>query len=458
MKWCYSILLIICAYGCRKSDFLNTRPDPSLVVPSTLADYQAILDNDFSMNGEAGYGVVPALGESGADNYFVSNDVYNSVLQPLYKRVYTWDKEVFQNEQVYDWNIPYQSIYMANVVLDGLAQLEVSADELQQYNVARGSALFFRSHLFYQLAQVFVKPYDKDSATTLPGLPLRLTSSLTEQLQRSTMEETYQQIITDLQAAIPLLPAKPVYATQPSKAACYGLLSRTYLTMQDYSNGLLYADSCLQLHNTLINYNSLDTVGYYPFTILNPEVIFQCEMIRAPDVFPVNPNYAFVDTVLVHSYDNTDLRRLVFFKPRNGYYFFNGTYSGYYGLFAGIASDEVYLNRAECYARTGKEQAALDDMNTLLANRYRTGSFIPYTTANTPDVLQLVLEERRKELCYRGLRWSDLRRLNKEGAGIKLQRMVDNSMYMLPANDSRYVYPIPGPVMNLNPLIEQNIR
>lgn len=458
MKWCYSILLVICGFGCRKSDFLNTRPDPSLVVPSTLADYQAILDNDFSMNGEAGYGVVPALGESGADNYFVTDNVYEGVLQPLYKRVYTWDKAVFQQEQVYDWNIPYQSIYMANVVLDGLANLPVSTDELEQYNAAKGSALFFRSHLFYQLAQVFVKPYDADSAAAIPGLPLRLTSSLTEQLRRSSMAETYQQITADLQTAVPLLPAIPVYATQPSKAACYGLLSRTYLTMGDYDRALLYADSCLRLHAALMDYNSLDTAGYYPVAILNGEVIFQCEMIRAPDVYPVNPNYALVDTVLYNAYANTDLRKPVFFKPRNGYQFFNGSYSWYYGLFAGIATDELYLNRAECYARKGNTQKALDDINTLLVHRYRAGSFIPYNTANTPDVLALVLEERRKELCYRGLRWSDLRRLNKEGAGIALQRIVDNAVYILPANDSRYVYPIPGPVISLNPQIEQNVR
>ena len=67
------ILAVACIFfvGCSKSKFLNVNPNPSLNVPSTLADYQAILDNDFTMNGEAGYGVVPAFGETGADNYYV---------------------------------------------------------------------------------------------------------------------------------------------------------------------------------------------------------------------------------------------------------------------------------------------------------------------------------------------------------------------------------------------------
>ena len=113
------ILFAACLFflGCSKTKFLDTNPNPSLNVPSTLADYQAILDNDFTMNGEGGYGVVPSLGETGADNYYVTNDVYNTVLHPLYQRAYIWDKNVFENEQIYDWNIPYQVIDRANSLI-----------------------------------------------------------------------------------------------------------------------------------------------------------------------------------------------------------------------------------------------------------------------------------------------------------------------------------------------------
>ena len=457
MKYYYIAIMLLFMTGCRKNDFLDAKPNPSVVVPSTLSDYEALLNNDATMNGET-YGIVPVLGETGADNYFLPDDVYSAVLKPLYRKSYTWEKDVFQDEQVSDWNLPYQSIYIANVVLDGLQELHPDADETIRYNETIGCALFFRAHAFYQLSQVFAKPYDKATAANDPGLPLRLTSSLTENLKRSSLEATYQQIITDTKTAIGLMPARPVYATQPGKAAGYGLLARLYLSMQDYTQALAYADSCLHLHHDLMDYNDLDTTGNYPFTILNSEVIFQCEMIRGTDVVPVNANYCYVDTALFDMYQSNDLRKVVFFNPKSGYHYFKGSYSGYYGMFSGIATDEIYLMRAECYARTGRQKQALEDINTLLEKRYIAGNFVPYTIANTPGVLQLVLDERRKELCFRGLRWTDLRRLNLKDGHIVLYRRAGNALYTLPPNDSRYVYPVPSPVISLNPVIEQNKR
>lgn len=457
MKLYFIIILFVCIIGCRKSEFLDTKPNPALVVPETIADYQAILDNSTYMNGE-GYGVVPALGETGADNYYVTDDVYNGNLKPLYQRAYIWDKNVFEGEQIFDWNLPYKSIYMANVVLDGLQNLDVNPAEQDEYNKAKGSALFYRAHLFYQLAQIFAKTYDADSAAIWMGIPLRVTSSLTENLTRSSLVATYEKIIADTRIASGLLPASPLYATQPGKAACYGLLARVYLTMNEYSNAKLYADSCLQIQSNLMDYNTIDTNASYPFTVFNEEDIFHCEMIRSPDLIPVNPRYALVDSFLYNSYAQDDLRRQVFFRPKNPGYSFKGTYSATYGIYAGIATDEIYLIRAECEARAGDAAKALDDINRLLVKRFKDGSFTPYTVDDTPDILGLVLQERRKELCFRGLRWTDLRRINKDGANINLFRIVNGISYTLPANDSRYVYPIPIPVINSNPHMQQNAR
>jgi len=444
--------------ACSKTGFLNTNPDPSLVVPSTLADYQAILNNDLTMNGEAGNGLVPALGEIGADNYYITYDFYNGYLTPLLQRAYVWDKNVFENEQIYDWNIPYQSIDRANIVLDGLASLDVSPVDEAEYNTAKGAALFYRAHVFYQLAQVFAKPYDADSAANWLGIPLRGTSSLNEAITRASVQATYDKIIADLKTALALLPPFQSYQTQPGKAACYALLSRTYLTMQEYGNALLYADSCLQIKNDLMDYNGIDPNSYYPFAVFNSEDIFQCEMIKGPGYLPVNPNYCYADSLLYNSYEDNDLRKKLFFNPKGAGFSFKGSYSGYNKLFAGIATDEVYLIRAECKTRNGNDAGALADLNTLLQKRYKAGTYIPYTVNNTTGVLALVLAERRKELCFRGLRWTDIRRLNKDGGNIVLQRSLNGSTYTLPPNDDRYVYPIPQPVIDMNPGMQQNSR
>jgi len=59
----------------------------------------------------------------------------------------------------------------------------------------------------------------------------------------------------------------------------------------------------------------------------------------------------------------------------------------------------------------------------------------------------------------RGTRWIDLRRLNKEGLyTTNLQRVVNGTVYTLPANDPRYTYPIPDEVIQFNPSMPQNPR
>src|SRR5215210_6696883 len=127
------------------------------------------------------------------------------------------------------------------------------------------------------------------------------------------------------------------------------------------------------------------------FTVFNQEDIFQCEMINGPDNIPVNPYLSFVDTNLYKSYSENDLRKTLFFKPSGNDHYFTGSYSAAFQLFAGIATDEIYLIRAECKARINENTAALDDLNSLLIKRYVTGTFVPYTEANTTEVLAVIL-------------------------------------------------------------------
>jgi hypothetical protein len=134
---------------------------------------------------------------------------------------------------------------------------------------------------------------------------------------------------------------------------------------------------------------------------------------------------------------------------------FIGTYTGgttgggISKAFGGIATDEVYLTRAECYARTGNVASAMSDLNKLMLARWKTGTFVPFTAANAGDALAMILMERRKETPFRGLRWLDLRRLNSEGANITLTRNINGQQYTLPPNDPRYALSIPTDIIAL---------
>jgi len=438
------------AAGCNKT-FLDAKPDQALLVPKTAVDFQAILDNDAVMNGATNNGLVPALGEIGADNYYTPFFWFSDLLTPYDLNCYTWAKVLYTGEPVFDWNIPYKSVFYANVVLDGLP-----AGGL---DTLRGSALFYRAHAFYQLAQVFAPPYDPGTAGTLPGIPLRLTSDINEKISRAGLQATYDQVLRDLRACVPMLPVTVAFKTRPSRPAAYALLARIYLTMQDYAKAKLYADSCLQLQSALLDYNTLDATAGAPFPRFNEEVLFHCNLVGY-NRSPVVPGIGLADSVLYASYQYNDLRKALFFTPGSDEgMVFKGTYDGSFNLFGGLATDEVFLVRAECLARAGNTAGALADLNRLLKTRWAAGTFKPLTAATAEEALRLVLVERRKELVFRGLRWTDLRRLNQDTRfAVTLTRLLDGVTYTLPPKDVRYTYPIPPDVVGFNPGMEQNPR
>jgi hypothetical protein len=57
----------------------------------------------------------------------------------------------------------------------------------------------------------------------------------------------------------------------------------------------------------------------------------------------------------------------------------------------------------------------------------------------------------------RGTRWTDIKRLNKEGAGISLKRNVNGNSYILPANNLRFALPLPDDIVSLSGM-QQNPR
>jgi hypothetical protein len=99
-------------------------------------------------------------------------------------------------------------------------------------------------------------------------------------------------------------------------------------------------------------------------------------------------------------------------------------------------------------ARANQITQAMADLNTLLIKRFKRGSFTPLVAATPNEALSIIITERHKELLLRGLRWSDLRRLNPDPQfATTLTRTIDNQIYRLKPNDDRYVFPLPDYVI-----------
>ncbi|TKK64363.1 RagB/SusD family nutrient uptake outer membrane protein [Ilyomonas limi] len=440
--------------GCKKQDaWLNAKSTKSDVLLSTLKDYQALMDNDNVMN--AGY---PALGIVGADNYYIDYSFWQSLFNAQERNGYIWAADIFGTEPSYDWANAYSAVAYANIALAGLQDITPAAGEENSYNNIKGSALFYRAFGFFNVAQLFARTYDAATAAADPGIPLRLSSEVAAAASRSTVAAVYAQILADLRAAAALLPQHPQYQTRPSQAAAYALLARTFLNMAQYDSAGAYAEKALAQYSALLDFNALDTTSADPLPPFpgNNEVIFYAV---SNSFYILFRNYLKVDTTLYSLYAPGDLRRTVFYDAGSP----EGIYckSDYTGTtestkFCGLATNELLLIKAECAARLGNTAAALQALNTLLAKRYRTGSFVPVIGTDAEEILGLVLTERRKELPFTGdLRWQDLRRLNKDPQfAVTLRRVLNGQEYTLPPNDNRYVYPLPPDEIKLSGLAQ----
>ena len=102
---------------------------------------------------------------------------------------------------------------------------------------------------------------------------------------------------------------------------------------------------------------------------------------------------------------------------------------------------EVILNRAEAYARTGKDAEALDDVNVI---RTRAGipTFAVGNLLGYDNVIDIVMDERRMELAWEGHRHFDMCRnklkMDRRYAGAQPYKIVD------PTTEPHIIYPIPN--------------
>tara|TARA_R110002051_G_scaffold159922_3_gene231373 strand:- start:2086 stop:3444 length:1359 start_codon:yes stop_codon:yes gene_type:complete len=441
-------LFIIILYGC-DGDWLEVKQNKQLVVPETITDIQALLDN----SGKINFSKSPMFGVIGADNFYIKDEDWAGI-RPEQQNAIIWAETIYSEPTSYSYNSPYLAVLYANVALESINKISPTIEELEDFNNIKGSALFYRSWVFFQLSQVYCKQYDAITAATDLGIALRLEADVTIISKRSTVQKTYDQIIKDTKEALNFLPDVASVQTRPSKLAANGLLAKVYLQMGNYEESLKYAKASLDISKVLLDYNDLDPSLTYPFERFNEETIFISTLYSFSDTF----NSHYIDSTLYGSYDLNDLRKSIYYFDDNGRTAFRGTYDGSTRQFNGLATDEIYLMAAECEARLGNTDLALGYLNNLLVTRWASGTFTPFVANSSDEALKLVLQERRKSLIFRGTRWMDLRRLNQDPEfAITLQRTINGQTYTLPPNDLRYVLPIPDDVIDLSGM-EQNPR
>ncbi len=347
---------------------------------------------------------------------------------------FTWQRSVGMNAletavgtENECWKKTYKYINTANMVLDELENV-TARNKYEEADKIRieGESRFLRALYYFTLVNLYAVPYEPAKAETAPGVPLKLTSYIEDkEYEMNTLAEVYGQIIDDLEKAETCLKqTERVSIYHADLTATYLLMSRVYLYMQDYKNARKYAEAVLARNNALGNLNTFnDETGNFLNKSL-PEVIFSMGghqlstgmmgyegRVHYPDERPL-----YISDDLIAAFDDNDLRKQHYIRAEDSYYILQKVRwdAQTHPVAKCPVSDnflfrtaEAYLNLAEAAALDGDEGKAREMIELLQAKRF---AIPPVVNESGNDLIDLIREERQRELCLEGHRWYDLRR------------------------------------------------
>src|SRR5690606_32856542 len=117
--------------------------------------------------------------------------------------LYTFNHSVTTGSYSDFWNHIYHCILQANSVIASIDKLQAEGST-EDFDDAKGQALTARAMMYFDLVRLYGKPYSDDpSSWGVPNVTEPLDASA--QPLRATVEENYQQILSDLQTAAPLI-------------------------------------------------------------------------------------------------------------------------------------------------------------------------------------------------------------------------------------------------------------
>lgn len=470
----YSLIPVLMLWLCSCNDFLKESSQDE-VRPSTVEDLDEVL------NGEA-YCAEYAYEAFDVTEIFTDDRQCNGLVYPSDQTdlennrwKFSWDREMFDpngpGSDITNWYLPYKKIKGCNVILDYLDN--VSGDKKKK-EALRGEAYTMRGYYYFLLVNYFGLPYTMGDPEVNPGVPLKLTMSVTDEFfTRNSVAEVYRSIEHDLLLGSKLMEENDVASKSLYKAShlmAKALLSRIYLYMGNWDKAIKYADTLLNLKPQLLcltDYSS--SYSENVFSVDTPDEIIWVTPEKSFIMNPPKGPWGLSDN-LIGLFDEADKRSSFYiywaldwevWENWAPYVVKDWTHGN-----DGIRTAEMYLNRAEGYIRkymeTGSDefrQKALADLNELRVNRYDTklAAYEPVDIVNADDLFAFYKEERRRELCdENNHRWFDIRRYGDEVEHVYFLNPGEEINYLLTKNDLRYALPIPERVRKQNPKLEQN--
>jgi starch-binding outer membrane protein, SusD/RagB family len=446
------LFAIINMFGCQK--FVQINPPANKLISSNVFNSDAsatsaitgiygrmVSSNGFASGGPSSITLLCGLSADELINYSYSADQNQFYINSI-----TIDNGNILN---YLWSEPYQYIYTANSILEGLNSSSGLSDSVKQQII--GEAKFVRAFCYFYLTNLF------------GDVPLYLTSNYQTNAVsvRSASSVVNKQIVSDLSDAINLMSSNYSFSNgekiRPNKWTASALLARTYLYLNQWDSAEIVATSIINsgAYNLVPDLNAV-------FLANSNEAIWQ--------LLPIIPNintqegYTFILTADPTNVTLSDSVRKAFEPGDNRYVdwissFTDGSNTWYfpykykvqasstlteYSMIFRLA--EQYLIRAEARMQENNISGSQDDLNVI---RLRAG--LPNTTAGDPSSLALAIEhERQTELFTEwGHRWLDLKRTGRSNTVLGPIKAPTWQSY-----DT--LYPIPQAEIQSNSNITQN--
>ena len=417
------------------------------------------------------------------------------------------------NNQYY-WEASFECINRLNTVIKGIGTA-VGKGVLTAGtgNAYMGELLFLRAMTCHSLLTHFSLPYGVQGNNNY-GLPLYLTAFNTPAgieaglaTGRSTVEETYAQILKDLDEAETLFAGndknKEHGISRASEGAVVALKTRVYLHKRDWENVKREAAKLVDGETAPF----CSPIGGYQLTD-SPETPFVAYSNNTESIFSIENNVDDNGSVngamsaMMSARDggraivtssptlyNTkfwledDKRRaLLLYRESDRYYFCDkyqnpATREEYAPI---IRYAEVLLNNAEAALRSNNKALALEMLNAVRNRSLADAATQAYKAsdfATDKDFLEAILWERRIEFHGEGRRWEDIHRLAADdllpSGGIPAKIEYDNARgkgafavnsevkeewysankRFIPYTDKRFLWPVPVNDMVRNPAL-----
>lgn len=485
MKLKYISILFIAAgllVSCNK--FLDVKPK-GYTIPEFFEDYQKLMNSMSLLRTGTSYPVYFTDDiQSGEDNDVTKGARYQS-LDQVKRNAYEFRPAAIflPGEGDPFWENAYGRIYTYNTIINNTLATPDGTDATKKALVAQAKVA--RAFEYLMLVNGYAKAYDVQTAATDLGVPLVLSEDISKPYTRVSIQKIYDQVLSDLISALPDLNTIEKNKFVATRSVGYAFLAKVYLYMNNYSEALKNATEALKQDSGLIDYKlyttkkgvtfgrvCLKTNLNEPFpnaaTLTNKENIWV--RLSSGNMGSMDAQ-AYVSKDLLNIFEKdlpqqgTDQRLALFackdestFSTKSQLFPGRTLWAPYFEQNTGLSTPEVYLIAAECEARIGSVDHAMQLINKLRDNRIEGNQ--PLTASDKNDALIKVINERRREFCFKTcIRFFDLKRLNREpNLATTITHTHNQSSFTLAPNDPKYILPVPPKVLDLNPGIPQYAR